>query len=116
MRNSAPQIVCEPARWQQSAASCGPALERRMTHLVDLHAYGVTAERGFLPIADPSAGIPATNSEWHQTARDLPALVPSGKIRSIIEALPEFRSEQLETEEDLEAAMRTLIYLDIAYV
>ena len=87
-----------------------------MTHLVDLHAYGVTAERGFLPIADPSAGIPATNPEWHQTARDLPALIPSGKIRSIIEALPEFRSEQLGTEEDLEAAMRTLSYLGMAYV
>ncbi len=87
-----------------------------MTHLVDLHAYGVTAERGFLPIADPNAGIPATNPEWHQTARDLPALIPSGKIRSIIEALPEFRSEQLETEEDLEAAMRTLSYLGMAYV
>ena len=87
-----------------------------MTHLVDLHAYGVTAERGFLPIADPSADIPPTNPEWHQTARDLPALIPTGKIRSIIEALPEFRSEQLSTEEDLEAAMRTLSYLGMAYV
>ena len=87
-----------------------------MTHHVDLHAFGVTAERGFLPIADPAIEIPAANPEWHKTARDLPALLPSGKIRAIIEALPEFRSEALSSEEDLEAAMRTLSYLGMAYV
>ncbi|MGA1430942.1 MAG: hypothetical protein ACO32U_04580 [Candidatus Limnocylindrus sp.] len=87
-----------------------------MTHHVDLHAFGVTAERGFLPIADPATEIPTANPEWHKTARDLPALLPSGKIRAIIEALPEFRSEALSSEEDLEAAMRTLSYLGMAYV
>jgi indoleamine 2,3-dioxygenase len=87
-----------------------------MAHIVDLHAYGVTAERGFLPIDDPNAAIPLANAEWHQTARDLPALIPSGHIRAIIEALPEFRTELLQGEEDLEAAMRTLSYLGQAYV
>ncbi|MEY4388379.1 MAG: hypothetical protein RLZZ432_98 [Chloroflexota bacterium] len=87
-----------------------------MAHIVDLHAYGVTAERGFLPIADPNPGIPLANAEWHQAARDLPALLPSGRIRTIIEALPEFRTELLSGEEDLEAAMRTLSYLGQAYV
>ena len=59
-----------------------------MAHIVDLHAYGVTAERGFLPIADPNAAIPLANAEWHETARNLPSLIPSGKIRAIIERLP----------------------------
>ena len=59
-----------------------------MAHTVDLHAYGVTAERGFLPIADPSAALPLANAEWHETARNLPSLIPTGRIRSIIEALP----------------------------
>ena len=75
-----------------------------MAHIVDLHAYGVTAERGFLPIADPNAAIPLANAEWHETARNLPSLIPSGKIRAIIERLPEFRPELLSSEEDLEAA------------
>jgi len=87
-----------------------------MAHIVDLHAYGVTAERGFLPIADPNAAIPLANAEWHETARNLPSLIPSGKIRAIIEHLPEFRPELLSSEEDLEAAMRSLSYLGQAYV
>jgi indoleamine 2,3-dioxygenase len=87
-----------------------------MAHIVDLHAYGVTAERGFLPIADPNAAIPLANAEWHETARNLPSLIPSGKIRAIIERLPEFRPELLSSEEDLEAAMRSLSYLGQAYV
>ena len=87
-----------------------------MAHIVDLHAYGVTAERGFLPIADPNAAIPLANAEWHETARNLPSLIPSGKIRAIIERLPEFRPELLSNEEDLEAAMRSLSYLGQAYV
>ena len=76
-----------------------------MTHHVDLHAFGVTAERGFLPIADPAIEIPAANPEWPKTARDLPALLPSGKIRAITEALPEFRSEASSSEGDLAAVM-----------
>ena len=87
-----------------------------MAHIVDLHAYGVTAERGFLPIADPNAAIPLANAEWHETARNLPSLIPSGKIRAIIERLPEFRPELLSSEEDLEAAMRSLSYLGQADV
>ena len=87
-----------------------------MGHTVDLHAYGVTAERGFLPIADPSAAIPLANAEWHETARNLPSLIPTGRIREIIESLPPFRADLLNTEEDLEAAMRTLSYLGQAYV
>jgi indoleamine 2,3-dioxygenase len=87
-----------------------------MAHIVDLHAYGVTAERGFLPIADPNAAIPLANAEWHETVRNLPSLIPSGKIRAIIERLPEFRPELLSSEEDLEAAMRSLSYLGQAYV
>jgi indoleamine 2,3-dioxygenase len=87
-----------------------------MAHIVDLHAYGVTAERGFLPIADPNVAIPLANAEWHETARNLPSLIPSGKIRAIIERLPEFRPELLSSEEDLEAAMRSLSYLGQAYV
>ena len=87
-----------------------------MGHTVDLHAYGVTAERGFLPIADPSAAIPLANAEWHETARNLPSLIPTGRIREIIELLPPFRADLLNTEEDLEAAMRTLSYLGQAYV
>ena len=59
-----------------------------MANAVDLHAYGVTAERGFLPIADPGVEIPLANAEWHEAARQLPALIPTGRIRSIIEALP----------------------------
>ena len=87
-----------------------------MAHIVDLHAYGVTAERGFLPIEDPSPSVPLANAEWHQTARELPALIPSGRIRSIVEALPEFRTELLQGDADLETAMRTLSYLGQAYV
>jgi indoleamine 2,3-dioxygenase len=87
-----------------------------MGHTVDLHAYGVTAERGFLPIADPNAAIPLANAEWHETARNLPSLIPTGRIRAIIEELPTFRADLLNNEEDLEAAMRTLSYLGQAYV
>lgn len=87
-----------------------------MTNPVDLHAYGVTAERGFLPIADPLAEIPLANAEWHEAARGLPSLIPTGRIRAIIEALPEFRAELLHSEEELETAMRTLSYLGMAYV
>ena len=87
-----------------------------MAHTVDLHAYGVTAERGFLPIADPIASLPIANAEWHETARNLPSLIPTGRIRSIIEALPPFRADLLSTEEDLEGAMRSLSYLGQAYV
>ncbi len=51
-----------------------------MTHHVDLHAFGVTAERGFLPIADPSASRSQRRTlSGIKTARDLPALLPSGK-------------------------------------
>ena len=87
-----------------------------MAHTVDLHAYGVTAERGFLPIADPIASLPIANAEWHETARNLPSLITTGRIRSIIEALPPFRADLLSTEEDLEGAMRSLSYLGQAYV
>ena len=81
-----------------------------------LNRFDVHPQRGFLPEPDPLDQLPAPFDPWEQAAGNLPKLLPSGRIRSIIEGLPPFPIEQIQSERELRRSMMILSYLGHAYV
>ncbi len=79
---------------------------------IQLADYGISPKTGFLP-EHPAPLSPAYNHEWHQLAAHLPKALAAGKLKQMMNALPEF-VEDAET--PFEVSMRTLSYLGHAYL
>lgn len=78
--------------------------------------YGLSAERGFLPHHDPLADLGSGFEAWEEAAQGLPKLLMTGRIRSLLERLPEFPLDRIADERAERRAMQILSYLGHAYV
>ena len=78
--------------------------------------FGVNPEKGFLPAADPLQTLPRDFAAWEQVAGELPKLLVSGRIRSILKELPLLDVLPLQGEAEYERAMLLLSFLGHAYV
>ena len=82
------------------------------TQTLRLADFGISPLTGFLPEL-PEAVTPPHNQAWHRLAADLPKMLPTGRIRGIIDALPAYEAD---TRTAAEVQMRTLSYLGHAYL
>jgi len=71
---------------------------------------------GFLPTRDPIDRLPPAFAPWEELALGLPKIIPTGKLRDHVNALPAFDVAKLCTQEHFERAMLLLSYLGHAYV
>ncbi len=92
-----------------------PAATQHQDYL-DLAAFDVSPEHGFLPSPDPATSLPAAFAAWDETAATLPKLLSAGGIRARLEPLPAFPVDQLREPAALRRAMMVLSYLGHAYV
>jgi hypothetical protein len=54
----------------------------------DLAGYEVDPVRGFLPSPDPLDRLPQPFASWEAAAGELPKLLVTGTVRSLLEQLP----------------------------
>ena len=85
-------------------------------YLDNLQEFDVDLERGFLPPVDPVGALPSHFLAWEQAANDLPKLLATGRIRTILNELPLLDSSALRNRDERERAMLLLSYLGHAYV
>lgn len=78
--------------------------------------FQVSSDRGFLSSPDPVDRLCSAFDPWEATARDLPKLLATGKIRSAFERLPIFDYTQLKDDREYRRAMLILSFLVHAYV
>ncbi|MFI6025683.1 hypothetical protein [Amycolatopsis magusensis] len=78
--------------------------------------YDISEERGFLPAVDPLDALPPYFEPWETAARDIGALLMTGRIRETVAALPELSPERLATPAERERAMLLLTGLASAHV
>lgn len=71
---------------------------------------------GFLPSKLPLKSLPTAFRDWEQCAQQLPKLLLSNRLRTVINELPLFPSALLESSEHLERAMLILSFIGHAYV
>ena len=71
---------------------------------------------GFLPSEDPLARLSILFDAWEQTGDALPKLALSRHIRPVVEDLPPFQVDRLETLAEHERAMSLLSFLANMYV
>lgn len=72
--------------------------------------------RGFLPVEDPLTRLPAAFAAWEEVGRALPKLNLSNYLRTTVDTLPPFPTEELPTTHELERAMTLLSFLANSYV
>lgn len=82
----------------------------------DLAGYAVDAQRGFVPTDDPLPSLDPRYQPWERLARDISALIMTGRLRAAVAAMPEFRLDGLSTTAERERAMLLLSCLGNAYV
>lgn len=81
-----------------------------------LDNYEISATRGFLPDADPVRALPRRFAAWEASARDLPKLLLSGRVRALLEKLPLIDPAPLHSDGEVRRAMMLLSYLGHAFV
>ena len=84
--------------------------------LTSIAAPKLNPERGFLPLQDPLRRLPQIFDTWESVALGLPKLFASDRLRLVIEQLPPFPIEAIDTDPERERAMALLSYLGHAYV
>ncbi len=83
--------------------------------LATLAAYGVTAERGFLcPYDAPSVGLDGDLVEARDLALRLPEILPTGAVRTVIEALSVVPPDRIAELDDVQARMAMVHYSFLA--
>ncbi|MEW6301282.1 MAG: hypothetical protein AB1671_26705 [Thermodesulfobacteriota bacterium] len=90
--------------------------ESRQHTFLDLEAFHVDPQRGFLPTPDPLRRLPAAFAPWEGVARDLPKLLAAGAVRRELQRLPALKVSALSGRGQLERAMLLLSYFGHAYV
>lgn len=83
---------------------------------IDLAAFGVSRERGFVPSSDPSDALPKAFAPWDEMVPILPALIMNREVRRWIAAIPELDSGALTDPADMERAAIILSSLTMAHV
>ena len=87
---------------------------------MNLSDYGLSSERGFLAGFDPaSITLPADLQPARKMALGLPELIPTGKLRSFLETLPELDLSAfcaIASEAELRIAMLHYSFMVQAYV
>ncbi|MGD9923100.1 MAG: hypothetical protein AB7V13_16900, partial [Pseudorhodoplanes sp.] len=83
---------------------------------IDLSAFGVSAQRGFVPEHDPLNALPEPFGPLDQLAPIIPALVMNREVRRFLAALPELDTAALTTDAEAERAMIILSALTMAHV
>ena len=78
--------------------------------------YEVDAAHGFLPNPDPLDCLPEEFSAWEEIGRELPKLMLTGKIRSLVKQLPLLDARRLSDDRERKRAMVILSFLGHAYV
>jgi indoleamine 2,3-dioxygenase len=81
--------------------------------ILDQHA--IHSERGFLPDPDPLDRLPDAFSAWEAMGRELPKLLITGKVRSVIQELPVLDAKKLRDDGQRRRAMVLLSFLGHAY-
>ncbi|MGB1254158.1 MAG: hypothetical protein ACPG8W_26340 [Candidatus Promineifilaceae bacterium] len=84
--------------------------------MLDLAAYDVDPERGFLPAEDPLIELPPEFAEWNHLGAELPYLLLTGRVRSTLVNMQTPDLSLLKTNGELERAMQILSYLGMAYI
>jgi indoleamine 2,3-dioxygenase len=78
--------------------------------------YDVWPDKGFLPKLDPLEKLPYEYNLINDTATNLPALLRAGQLRAELDRLPIIDLSGLETQNELECAMRSYSFFASAYV
>ena len=82
-----------------------------------LDKYAVSSDHGFLPQGLPLQKLPADYYEpWETLVVQLPHLIQSGTIRSLIDGLPVLTTTWLQTEPEWQRAYSVLGFLTHAYI
>ena len=87
--------------------------------LAALTSYGITAERGFLcPFDAPSVALPGEFAQVRDVALRLPEILPTGRVRAVLDALPVIPPELIASLDKVQArvAMVHYSFLAQAYV
>lgn len=85
--------------------------------MLDLHTFDVSPTTGFLPELLPVTCLPqAYYKPWEDLVLNLPALLLSRRIRSLVSELPVLLTEHLENVEQTRRAYQVLGFLAHAYV
>jgi indoleamine 2,3-dioxygenase len=84
--------------------------------LDDLKAFEIDRTRGFLPAQDPLLELPRDFAPWDELGAELPKLILTGRLRGVLESLPELDASALRTDAELRRAMLVLSFLGHAYV
>ena len=90
--------------------------EEQSSALAKFVAYDIHPERGFLPSPDPLDRLPEEFESWEAMAHDLPKYLMTGKVRTLIGALPLVDTAELNDGRELSRAMVILSFLGHAYV
>lgn len=79
--------------------------------LATLATYGVTAERGFLcPYDAPSVAFEGDLAEARDLALRLPEILPTGAVRTVLDALSVISPDQIAALNDVQARMAMVHY------
>ena len=85
--------------------------------MIDLASLEFSEKTGFLPESDPLIRFDdKAFADWERAAETLPKLIVSTQLHSILENLPPFPLDQIETRAEEERAMLILSYLAHGYV
>ena len=82
----------------------------------DLHLFGLSESRGFLPHADPLVSLPSAFAAWERVAQRLPKYLAGLSLRKSVQSLPAFPVEALKTEAEVHRAMVILSFIGHAFV
>jgi len=82
----------------------------------ELKTFDVSPTRGFLPEEDPLCELPAAWRNWEEIGRELPQLLPAGRVRPVLDAMTSVDPAALEDDRQLRRAMLLLSYFGHAYV
>lgn len=83
---------------------------------LDLTAYDVDRERGFLPRPDPIARLPAELAAWDQVGDELPKILMSDRVRARLADVPLLDPCPLASDAERRRAMTILSFVGHAYV
>jgi len=79
--------------------------------LADLSTYGITPERGFLCDFDAAAvTLPDAFAEVHDVAMRLPEILPTGRVRAVLERLPVLDAAGFAALDDAQARIAMVHY------
>ena len=81
-----------------------------------LSDYHIDPTYGFLPSNDPLTELPTQFAAWDQAGRELPKLLLSDRLRSILEEIPLLDHSALNTKAEKERAMVLLSFICHGYV